>query len=221
MEDGKITAMGTFDEAHGLRFAELDEAMLRPWLTSSAVYRKGEPSYYVEPISRAGRVYIFGGGHVGKALAPVLANVGFRVAVFDNRKDFAKPENYPAAEQVIFGDYYHIEEKRAHHGARLCRHHDSWPSGGPRGALAGDEKPRVLRRVHRKPAQVGRDLQIPDGKRHSGSGAFSYPRADRHYDFCRNTGGNRHLYRRRAHPPQSRACGHGERRKRDKACTFF
>lgn len=110
MEQGRITAMGTFDEAHGLRFAELDTQMLRPWLTSSAVYHKGEPSYYVEPISRAGRVYIFGGGHVGKALTPVLANVGFRVTVFDNREDFAKPENYPAAEQVIFGDYYHIDE---------------------------------------------------------------------------------------------------------------
>ena len=111
MERGKITAMGTFDEAHGLRFAALDEKMLRPWLTSSAVYQKGEPSYYVEPISRAGRVYIFGGGHVGKALVQVLANVGFRVAVFDNREDFAKPENYPSAEQVIFGDYYHIADK--------------------------------------------------------------------------------------------------------------
>ena len=87
MEPGKITALG------------------------SAVYQKGEPSYYVEPISRAGRVYIFGGGHVGRALVPVLANVGFRVTVFDNREDFARQENYPAAEQVIFGDYYHIEEK--------------------------------------------------------------------------------------------------------------
>ena len=111
MEQGKITAMGTFDETQGLRFAQLDEQMLRPWLTSSAVYQKGEPSYYVEPISRAGRVYIFGGGHVGRALVPVLANVGFRVTVFDNREDFARQENYPAAEQVIFGDYYHIEEK--------------------------------------------------------------------------------------------------------------
>ena len=45
------------------------------------------------------------------ALVPVLANVGFRVTVFDNREDFARQENYPAAEQVIFGDYYHIEEK--------------------------------------------------------------------------------------------------------------
>ena len=111
MEDGKITALGTYDETHGLRFADLDEAMLRPWLTSSAYYQKGEPSYYIEPINRAGRVYIFGGGHVGKALVPVLANVGFRVTVFDNREDFAKPENYPMAEQVIFGDYYHIEDK--------------------------------------------------------------------------------------------------------------
>ena len=110
MESGKITAMGTFDEAHGLRFAELDEEMLRLWLTSSAVYRKGEPAYYIEPISRAGRVYIFGGGHVGKALAPVLAGVGFRVTVFDNRPDFARPENYPGAERVVLGDYYHVDE---------------------------------------------------------------------------------------------------------------
>ena len=73
MEQGKITAMGTFEETQGLRFAQLDEQMLRPWLTSSAVYQKGEPSYYVEPISRAGRVYIFGGGHVGRALVPVLS----------------------------------------------------------------------------------------------------------------------------------------------------
>ncbi len=111
MEHGMVTAMGTYDEAHGLRFAELDEQEIRPWLTSSAVYRKGEPSYYAEPICQAGRVYVFGGGHVGKALVPVLANVGFRVTVFDNRPDFAEPENYPQAEQVIYGDFYHIDEK--------------------------------------------------------------------------------------------------------------
>lgn len=111
MEHGEITAMGTYDEKNGLRFAEIDEAMILPWLSSSAYYEKGEPAYYVEPINRAGRVLIFGGGHVGKALAPELSRVGFRVTVFDNREDFAKPENYPAAEEVIFGDYYHIEEK--------------------------------------------------------------------------------------------------------------
>lgn len=109
MEHGEITAMGTYDEKNGLRFASFDEGLILPWLSSSAYYEKGEPAYYIEPINRAGRVVIFGGGHVGKALVPELARVGFRVTVFDDRADFAKPENYPAAEEVICGDYYHIE----------------------------------------------------------------------------------------------------------------
>ena len=40
--------------------------------------------------------------------APVLASVGFRVVVYDNRPDFAKPDHYPSAEQVILGDYLDI-----------------------------------------------------------------------------------------------------------------
>ena len=36
-------------------------------------------STFVEPIVRAGRVYLFGAGHVGRALAPVLHYVGFEV----------------------------------------------------------------------------------------------------------------------------------------------
>ena len=80
-------------------------------LRARAVYREGEESWYVEPVSRAGRVYIFGGGHVGRALVPVLAGVEFRVTVFDNRPDFAKQEAYPDADCVILGDYQDIREK--------------------------------------------------------------------------------------------------------------
>ena len=61
-----------------------------------------------DPLTQAGHAYIFGGGHVGTALAPVLASVGFRVVVYDNRPDFAKPDHYPSAEQVILGDYLDI-----------------------------------------------------------------------------------------------------------------
>ena len=63
------------------------------------------PTVYTEPVFRPGRVYVFGGGHVGAALAPVLAGLDFRVCVYDNRPDFAKKENFPAAEQVIYGEY--------------------------------------------------------------------------------------------------------------------
>ncbi|MBQ7871471.1 MAG: XdhC family protein [Oscillospiraceae bacterium] len=76
-----------------------------------AVLEPGEPLYYTEPLNRAGRVYIFGGGHVGQALVPVLAGLGFRVTVFDNREELATAAHFPLAEQVIFGDYHRIGEK--------------------------------------------------------------------------------------------------------------
>lgn len=78
---------------------------------SRAVLVNGEPLEYFEPLMRAGRVYIFGGGHVGQALVPVLASVDFRVTVYDKRKELATKEHFPMAEKVIYGDYEHIFDK--------------------------------------------------------------------------------------------------------------
>ena len=109
MDDGCVSAMGTYDEAHGLRFTDcITPDELRPMLRADAVTKKGEPRYYVEPLTRAGYAYIFGGGHVGAALVSVLASVDFRVVVYDNRPGFATPEHYPQAERVILGDYLDI-----------------------------------------------------------------------------------------------------------------
>ena len=88
--------------------AEEIPADKRACFTAKAVWKD---DLYVEPICRAGKVYLFGGGHVGRALVPVLATVGFPVVVFDNREALAKKENYPAAHAVIFGDFGKIYEK--------------------------------------------------------------------------------------------------------------
>ena len=89
-----------------------EEAMADPeHYCSKAVLVKGEPLEYYEPLMRAGRVFIFGGGHVGQALVPVLASVDFRVTVYDKRKELATAEHFPMAENVIFGDYEHIFDK--------------------------------------------------------------------------------------------------------------
>ena len=88
------------------RILDQDQADSEPELfTTRAVLCKGEPLRYAEPLMRAGRVYVFGGGHVGQALVPVLANVGFRVTLYDNRPELANSSLFPAAEQVILGDY--------------------------------------------------------------------------------------------------------------------
>ena len=51
--------------------------------------------YYCEPLVQAGTVYIFGGGHVAQELVPVLAHVGFRCVVYDDRAEFANPQVFP------------------------------------------------------------------------------------------------------------------------------
>ena len=112
LEEGCVTGEGLYDEENGLRFLDgLPMERLRPMLTGRALFVKGTPAFSVEPICRAGTVYLFGGGHVGKELVPLLAGTEFQVCVFDDRERFAKPENYPQAERVIFGSFLKIGEK--------------------------------------------------------------------------------------------------------------
>lgn len=67
-------------------------------------------TYYVEPLVQAGTVYIFGGGHVAQELVPVLAHVGFRCVVMDDREQFTDPKLFPMAEKTITGDLEHISD---------------------------------------------------------------------------------------------------------------
>lgn len=105
MQDGKVTEFGTWDDETGLQgLHRITEAMLLPHLSGNSVRLAGEPSIYIEPLSQRGIVYIFGGGHVGKALCPVLATVGFRVCVVENRPGLCKPERFPGAMAVLQDD---------------------------------------------------------------------------------------------------------------------
>ena len=65
---------------------------------------------FAEQINAPGKVYVFGGGHVAQELVPVLSHVGFRCVVMDDRAEFAKPELFPGAEEVICGDLTHLKD---------------------------------------------------------------------------------------------------------------
>lgn len=60
------------------------------------------------PLPVGERVVIFGGGHCALALVPVLRSVDFRVAVFDDRPEFASGERFPEAEAVVCHPYTDI-----------------------------------------------------------------------------------------------------------------
>jgi xanthine dehydrogenase accessory factor len=75
------------------------------------IVKVGSRHIYGEPINFAGKVFIFGGGHVAQALVPVLSTVGFRCVVFDNREEFVERELFPTAYDLVYGSYDKINEK--------------------------------------------------------------------------------------------------------------
>jgi xanthine dehydrogenase accessory factor len=71
----------------------------------------GERRIYSEPINFAGKVFIFGGGHVAQALEPVLTGVGFRCVVFDSRPEYVTRELFPGAYELVTGDFSKIGDR--------------------------------------------------------------------------------------------------------------
>ena len=55
-------------------------------------------TYYCEKLVQAGRVFIFGGGHVAQSLVPALAAVDFRCIVLEERQEFCRPDLFPGVE---------------------------------------------------------------------------------------------------------------------------
>lgn len=65
--------------------------------------------FFSMPLPVGKRAILFGGGHIAMELAPLLQRVGFRIVVFDDRREFSSRERFPMAEQTICGDYEDIE----------------------------------------------------------------------------------------------------------------
>ncbi len=113
LKDGVVKQYGLYSKSEGFKF--IDEAfyeMIMPAIGFSS-NRAVNNGYiiYTEPLSTSSITFIFGAGHVGKALAPVLEKTGFNVVVFDNRPEMVNLENTPGAKEVILGDYTNIFEK--------------------------------------------------------------------------------------------------------------
>ncbi|MDE7246221.1 MAG: XdhC family protein [Oscillospiraceae bacterium] len=110
-EDGSWR-MGVYDRTRGLRdLPGVSLSEVEPLLGSRGQLREGNPVLYAEPLCRAGTVYLFGGGHVGRELAHILALTGFRVVVWDERPDAAAPEIFPDAAEIHCGSYSGAFEK--------------------------------------------------------------------------------------------------------------
>lgn len=70
-----------------------------------------DATYLIESLLEVGKVFIFGAGHVGQAVVPVLKTVGFYCVVLDDREALLTKEFFPDADERIVADLGNIAEK--------------------------------------------------------------------------------------------------------------
>ncbi len=79
----------------------------------------GTVTVFIEPLAAAEKLWIFGGGHVGRALAAASRGLGYDVTVFDDRDDHADPARLPGARRAVRTDPSYTDNVPAP-DARTC-----------------------------------------------------------------------------------------------------
>jgi xanthine dehydrogenase accessory factor len=64
-----------------------------------------DPSLIIEPLTGSGVAYVFGGGHIGQKLVPLLNMVDFTTVVIDDRAEYANQNRFATADQIIVTDF--------------------------------------------------------------------------------------------------------------------
>lgn len=107
----KEGGMAVYSARSGLKGAEVPQQVIDALGNKPATIHSDDGrDFYCEKLVQAGRVYIFGGGHVAQALVPALSAVDFRCTVLEDREDFCSPELFRGVEETILIDNNKITE---------------------------------------------------------------------------------------------------------------
>ena len=71
----------------------------------------GVMEVYLEPILPDPTLFIFGAGHVGQRVAPVVKGIGFKVAVVDDRIKYASRDRFPDADEIYVDTWEEVFKK--------------------------------------------------------------------------------------------------------------
>src|SRR5712691_844412 len=64
----------------------------------------GSATVFIEPVRSPEKLWIFGGGHVARALAAASRGLGFDVTVFEDREELADRSRLPGARRAVRTD---------------------------------------------------------------------------------------------------------------------
>lgn len=87
--------------------------------TDLGMHCGGHMEVYIEPIGATQKLYIFGAGHIGKALAGFAKALDFGVTLFDPREDIFKGKEFENC-NCINKDYFEAIEEALFDGTAHC-----------------------------------------------------------------------------------------------------
>jgi xanthine dehydrogenase accessory factor len=64
----------------------------------------GDTEVFIEPITAAPSLFVFGGGHIAVPLVKIAAIVGFKITIIDERPEFASASRFPDAGATIVSE---------------------------------------------------------------------------------------------------------------------
>lgn len=97
---GQGGTMGIYGEKSGLFGIDAPSEAIKHMGSKPVQAEYGGHLFYCEKLVQAGKVYIFGGGHVAQALVPAMSAVDFRCIVLDDRDEFCHQELFVGVEAV-------------------------------------------------------------------------------------------------------------------------
>ncbi len=97
MEVSGNGAFSLYSEKDGLITGDLPEELYPELKRLPAVYETAGRRFFARRLMDDGQVYLFGGGHISQALAPILVKLGFECTVADDREEFTDPALFGGA----------------------------------------------------------------------------------------------------------------------------
>jgi len=84
---GGLTENKTIDVAREMLYSTKSKTIEIELISKEGTSCGGVVEIFFEPINQNFKLYVFGGGHVAKALVEVTRDIGFNISVIDDRKD--------------------------------------------------------------------------------------------------------------------------------------
>ncbi|MBN1629386.1 MAG: XdhC family protein [Thermoleophilia bacterium] len=87
---------------HPVLPVEMLQDLARKGGSSDRLMAAGGPAgTYVQLVGARGKAIVFGAGHCGQRLVPVLSMTGFFTTIVDDRGDFANEVRFPSADRIV------------------------------------------------------------------------------------------------------------------------